>query len=266
VGEKKTVYTSNILVDQDDALSFGDNEEVRTGSSSPNAEHALTNERNQITLMDWGNAIVRSKDVDSAGTITALVMELHLEGDFKKTTKKITWLAQPTTAHPLVDATLIDYDYLITKKKLEEEDELKDFVTPVTEFREDALADANVRELKPNDIVQFERRGYYVFDGVADKLGTQTWEFVRIPDGRLAGLASKAGAAQANAEVATAEKSAKVKDKKGNNAAGAPGGVDQYGVTPPDTRMYKVDMAVGSGAPDITNATKMYSVESVYKV
>src|SRR5260221_608917 len=69
-----------------------------TGSSSPNAEHALTNERNQITLMDWGNAIVRSKDVDSSGTITALVMELHLEGDFKKTTKKITWLAHPTTA------------------------------------------------------------------------------------------------------------------------------------------------------------------------
>jgi glutamyl-tRNA synthetase len=29
VGEKKTVYTSSILVDQDDALSFEDNEEVR---------------------------------------------------------------------------------------------------------------------------------------------------------------------------------------------------------------------------------------------
>jgi len=217
--------------------------------------------------MDWGNAIVRSKDTDGSGTITALVMELHLEGDFKKTTKKITWLAQPTTAHPLVDATLIDYDYLITKKKLEEEDELKDFVTPVTEFREDALADANVRELKGGDIVQFERRGYYAFDGVADKAGTQTWEFIRIPDGRAAGLASKAGAAQANAGVATAEKSVKVSGKKGDNTAGAPGGgVDQYGVTPPDTKMYKVDMVVGTEAPDITNATKMYSVESVYKV
>ena len=219
--------------------------------------------------MDWGNAIVRSKDTDGSGTITALIMELHLEGDFKKTSKKITWLAQPTTAHPLVDATLIDYDYLITKKKLEEEDELKDFVTPVSEFREDALADANVRELERNDIVQFERRGYYVFDGVADKAGTQTWEFIRIPDGRAAGLASKAGAAQANAEVATAKKSAKGNDKKGDNAAGAGGaggGVDQYGVTSPDTKMYKVDMVVGTEVPDITNATKMYGVESVYKV
>ena len=197
--------------------------------------------------MDWGNAIVRSKETDSSGTVTALVMELHLEGDFKKTTKKITWLAQPTSAHPLVNATLIDYDYLITKKKLEEEDYLKDFVTPVTEFREDALADANVRELKRGDIVQFERRGYYVFDGVvgggADER-PQTWEFICIPDGRAAGLASKAGAANAAAATASV---GKVNEKKGNKAAAAPdaaGGVDRYGVTLADTKMYKVDMAV----------------------
>ena len=29
VGEKKSVYSSSILIDQDDALSFEDNEEVR---------------------------------------------------------------------------------------------------------------------------------------------------------------------------------------------------------------------------------------------
>ena len=212
--------------------------------------------------------------------ITALSMELHLEGDFKKTTKKITWLAQPTTAHPLIDATLIDYDYLITKKKLEENDELKDFATPVTEFREAALADANVRELKRGDIIQFERRGYYIFDGTAEK----TWEFIRIPDGRAAGLASKAGGTAAEAprqskgedsSVTAAGKPAKPNDKKGktktnptaaDDVAPAAGGVDRYGVTAPDTKMYKVDMVVGSDAPDIENATKMYKVESVYQV
>ena len=233
--------------------------------------------------MDWGNAIVRSKTTDSSGMITALSMVLHLEGDFKKTTKKITWLAQPTTAHPLLDATLIDYDYLITKKKLEENDELKDFATPVTEFREAALADANVRELKRGDIIQFERRGYYIFDGIAEKGKQQqekTWEFIRIPDGRAAGLASKAGGTTAAAAEASrqskgedsAGKPAKPNDKKGkiktvaDDAAPAAGGVDKYGVTPPDTKMYKVDMVVGSDAPDIENATKMYKVESVYQV
>ena len=255
VGEKETVYTSNILIDQEDAVSFESNEEVRW--FFPSAPSALTN-GNQITLMDWGNAIVRSKTTDSSGMITALSMELHLEGDFKKTTKKITWLAQPTTAHPLIDATLIDYDYLITKKKLEENDDLKDFATPVTEFREAAFADANVRELKRGDIIQFERRGYFIFDGIAEK-GEQekTWEFIRIPDGRAAGLASKAGGTGA-AEVPR-------QSMKTANAAPA-GGVDRYGVTPPDTRMYKADMVVGFDAPDIENATKMYKVESVYQV
>ena len=75
----------------------------------------------QITLMDWGNAIVRNKTLDSAGKVTAIEMDLHLEGDFRKTKKKITWLAAPTAQHALVDATLLDHDYLITKK-LEEND------------------------------------------------------------------------------------------------------------------------------------------------
>jgi glutamyl-tRNA synthetase len=227
--------------------------------------------------MDWGNAIVRSKTTDSSGTITALSMELHLEGDFKKTTKKITWLAQPTTAHPLVNATLIDYDYLITKKKLEENDELKDFATPVTEFREEAFADANVRELTRGDIIQFERRGYYAFDGVAERGKQETWEFILIPDGRAAGLASKAGGT-ANAEApqrskgeeskvapATASKQAKA-PAAAADAAPAADGVDRYGITPADTKMYKVDMAVGAEVPDIKDATKMYRVESVYEL
>src|SRR6266571_1186518 len=98
--------------------------------------------------MDWGNAIVRSKGKDANGNITSLTMDLNLEGDFRKTKKKITWLAQPTTGHPLAQVCLVDFDYLITKKKLEENDDLKDFVTPVTEFKESGYADANVLEVK----------------------------------------------------------------------------------------------------------------------
>ena len=144
----------------------------------------------QITLMDWGNAFVRSKVIGKDGEVVSLVMELNLDGDFRKTKKKITWLAQPTDSHPVIEVTLLDYDYLITKKKLEEEDDVKDFVPPVTEFREEALADANVKRLKAGDIIQFERKGYYIFDG---RPGDGKLEFIRIPDGRAAGLASKAG-------------------------------------------------------------------------
>ena len=33
--------------------------------------------------MDWGNAIVRSKTVDATGKVTAIIMDLHLDGDFR---------------------------------------------------------------------------------------------------------------------------------------------------------------------------------------
>jgi glutamyl-tRNA synthetase len=143
--------------------------------------------------MDWGNAIVRSKTTDSSGTVTSLTMDLNLEGDFRTTKKKITWLAQPSDAHPLAPITLLDYDYLITKKKLEETDDVADFVTPVTEFREEAYADANVTMLQVGDIIQFERKGYYIFDGRSRGVDGERMEFILIPDGRAASVAKKAG-------------------------------------------------------------------------
>ncbi|KAH7920134.1 glutamate-tRNA ligase [Leucogyrophana mollusca] len=227
VGEKQTIYTSTILVEQEDAASFADQEE--------------------ITLMDWGNAIVRSKTTGPSGEITSLTMDLYLEGDFRKTSKKITWLAQPTATHTLVDVTLLDYDYMITKKKLEENDDVKDFVTPVSEFREEAVADANVRSVTKGDIIQFERKGYFIFDGPAEdgKL-----EFIRIPDGRAASLASKAG-------------------KPGVVAVPAPVSTDGAGAssgdTPVTTKMYKVGKVYGDEAVKPSVNTKMYTVKGVYE-
>ena len=192
--------------------------------------------------MDWGNAIVRSKTVND-GRVTAITMDLHLEGDFRKTKKKITWLAAPTPSHSLVESTLLDYDYLITKKKMEEDDQFADFVTPVSEFREDAVADANVKDLKKGDIIQFERKGYYIFDGKAEdgKL-----EFILIPDGRAASIASKAGL------------EASAKGKKAETAGPSSD-------TPVDTKMYQVEKIYGEGEVKTPADTKMYKIENVYK-
>ncbi|KAL0581100.1 glutamate--tRNA ligase [Marasmius crinis-equi] len=225
VGDKKTVYTSTILLDQEDAASFDDQEE--------------------ITLMDWGNAYVRSKAVDASGTVTSVELELHLEGDFKKTKKKITWLAQSTSEHPLIPVTLLDYDYLITKKKLEENDNVKDFITPVTEFRETALADANVKDLKKGDYLQFERKGYFIFDGENKEDGRL--EFIRIPDGKAAGLASKAGAPATPAASQSVPKHPHSAEAAAANASS----------------MYKVNSVYGETVhPEVP--TTMYKVDSIY--
>ncbi|KAH9833055.1 glutamate-tRNA ligase [Rhodofomes roseus] len=243
VGEKNTVFSSNVLVEQEDAVTFDDNEE--------------------ITLMDWGNAIVRSKTIDANGVITALTMDLHLSGDFRKTKKKITWLSDPVAhpAHALVDATLLDYDYLITKKKLEDEDDVKDFVTPLSEFRQEAWADANVLSLSKGDIIQFERKGYYIYDGVSKETGSR--EFICIPDGRAASIASKA-APVANAPGKAAKEEKEIAEKGGRGAGAGVSGEAAFAI-PVDTKMYKVDPIYGQGELETPADTKMYKVKNVYE-
>ncbi|KAL9107350.1 MAG: hypothetical protein Q9227_007715 [Pyrenula ochraceoflavens] len=187
VGEKQVWYGSTIWIEQEDALSFEDEEE--------------------ITLMNWGNAFVKSKKMSPAGTIVEMGFALHPDGDFKTTKKKITWLSNDQT---LVPVTLVDFEFLLTVDKLPatkdknsqkdeadqagepeqpEDDEAdvgdeeagakehlkqqKDgvgwtsFLTPKTEFRVDAFADCNAADLKEGDIVQFERKGYFRCDKAA---------------------------------------------------------------------------------------------------
>ncbi|KAK9366944.1 tRNA synthetases class I, catalytic domain-containing protein [Lipomyces kononenkoae] len=159
VGIKKVIYSSEIYIDQDDAQTIKDNEEV--------------------TLMDWGNAIMKTirRDGDKVTGIDAV---LHLEGDFRKTEKKITWLAATDDATPV---DLVDFDYLITKEKLGETDDVADFVTPNTEFKTPALADLNVRDMKEGEIIQFERKGYYRLDKPYSEGSPAV--FFTIPDGKV---------------------------------------------------------------------------------
>jgi glutamyl-tRNA synthetase len=159
LGDKKIIYSSRILIDQDDAKTLKDNEE--------------------FTLMDWGNAIVtaiRHKD----DVVTEIEVKLHLEGDFKKTEKKISWLADTTD---LVPVELIDFDHLITKEKIEEGENFEDYLTPETEFHTAAVADVNIKDLAVGAVIQFERKGYYRLD-TAYSEGHPAL-FFTVPDGKV---------------------------------------------------------------------------------
>ncbi|KAI1391712.1 glutamyl-tRNA synthetase [Hypoxylon trugodes] len=140
IGTKKVAFSKELILDQADAKSFKDGEE--------------------ITLMQWGNAFVRA--VASGDPITSITCELNVKGDVRSTDKKVTWLS--TQGQTLVDAELWDFDYLITKDKLEEEDDLEKFLNPVTATLEEAFCDEGVTKLKKDDIIQLERRGYYRVD------------------------------------------------------------------------------------------------------
>lgn len=162
VGVKRVAYSSSIVLDQEDAKSFKQDEE--------------------ITLMNWGNAFVR-KIATSGDIVTELELELHVEGDFKKTEKKVTWLS--TEGQQLVPVELVDFDHLLTKDSLGEDDKLEDFLNPKTEFRDEAVADGNVAALKEGDIIQFERKGYYRLD--SPYVDGKPAVFFCIPTGKTGG-------------------------------------------------------------------------------
>ena len=174
LGEKKVFYSKNVILEQEDCRTFAQDEE--------------------ITLMNWGNAIVRKieyestgdkadiKDgVGSLGNVKYIEFDLHLEGDFKITKKKVTWLS---TDQDLVKIELHTFDHLLSKDKLTEEEEGKweDFLTAKSDIVETGVADCNVADVKVDDFIQFDRKGFYRCDKqvTKDSVGV----FFKIPTGK----------------------------------------------------------------------------------
>ncbi|EPS64826.1 hypothetical protein M569_09949, partial [Genlisea aurea] len=159
-GEKAVVFSNRLLIDYTDAESISVDEEV--------------------TLKDWGNAVVKEIKKDEKGIITELVGVLNLEGNVKKTKLKLTWLADTKELVPL---SLIHFDYLITKKKLEEDEDFIDVVNPCTKTEAQALGESDMRNLKQGDILQLERKGYYRCD-VPFVRPSKPIVLFAIPDGK----------------------------------------------------------------------------------
>lgn len=90
------------------------------------ADAAQLVEGEEVTLMAWGNIIVDKVHREGEnGPVTSVEGRLHLAGDFKKTKLKLTWLAQSDECPSM---ELQHFGYLITKKKLEEDDVFEDYV------------------------------------------------------------------------------------------------------------------------------------------
>jgi len=160
LGNKVVTYQNRILIDSADASEIKDNEEV--------------------TLMDWGNALIKSITKDANGTVTALEAELHLAGDFKSTEKKLTWLADTPDLIPII---MREYSYVITKKKLEEDDDFEKYINPLSLVETTGVADPALRTINQGDKIQLERKGFYIVDSPFT-YPDHPLILVQIPDGR----------------------------------------------------------------------------------
>jgi glutamyl/glutaminyl-tRNA synthetase len=155
-----------------------------------------------VTLMDFGNVEVTAiKD----GGKRVFARFLPHNTDFKNTVK-ITWLAD---IPDLVPITVFKYTDLLTKDKLDEEDEFEQYVNRESVETENLCADINVRMLQKGDIIQLERRGYYICDSVYVRDGNKSLPFslIEIPDGRV----------ERDLAAEKIEKESKLQSKKGKN-------------------------------------------------
>eukprot|EP01024_Parvocaulis_polyphysoides_P039920 TRINITY_DN3617_c0_g1_i1.p1 TRINITY_DN3617_c0_g1~~TRINITY_DN3617_c0_g1_i1.p1 ORF type:complete len:469 (-),score=60.50 TRINITY_DN3617_c0_g1_i1:139-1416(-) len=162
-GKKATTRSANIWIDQEDAKQLYENEEV--------------------TLMDWGNCYIRIIVRDeSSQKILSMEGELHLEGSVKTTKWKLTWLPQLDELIPL---KLVEFGYLITKSKFEDDDNIEDFINETSEIDTYAIGDPNMRTLQRGEVIQLERKGYYRVDEPYLKKG-ESMVLFNIPDGKEA--------------------------------------------------------------------------------
>jgi hypothetical protein len=175
-----------------------------------------------------------------------------LEGDFKKTKLKLTWLAhlpdtpaatlartpftpphvtlifaqklfsraplRPLPRRRQVPLTLREFDHLITKRKVEDDDKIADLFNDKSAWARPAWGDCNMGTLAKGDVIQLERKGYWIVDVPAGGAGPGSPAvLLSIPDGREAKPAADEKAAKAAAAAAAAPKEPKL-DKAAKEA------------------------------------------------
>uniref|UniRef100_A0A674BU20 Bifunctional glutamate/proline--tRNA ligase n=1 Tax=Salmo trutta TaxID=8032 RepID=A0A674BU20_SALTR len=184
VGMKAVWYGPRVLVEGADAETFTEGETV--------------------TFINWGNIIITKIHKDPRGKVTSLEGKLNLENkDFKKTTK-ITWLAETPHA-PLLPTVCVNYQHLITKPVMGKEDDFKEYINKQSKLEEKMLGDPCLKDLKKGDIIQLQRRGFYICDQPYEPISPYSCKespcvLLYIPDGHTkemptAGSKSKSQAA-----------------------------------------------------------------------
>lgn len=178
LGERPLWKSNNILIDFVDA-------------------DKLVNVGEKVTLMNWGNVLIKSKQLQEDGSYLLTGDYLPEDKDFKKTAK-ITWLADGTN---LLLAELIEYDHLIKTKKVDEDVDFEAIVNVNSRFTAPYYVDSNIRTLNAGQFLQFERKGYYKIDKVTKVGDDFKYEFIYTPDGKAVGLAVNGNLTSLNSEI-----------------------------------------------------------------
>ncbi|XP_075060370.1 bifunctional glutamate/proline--tRNA ligase isoform X4 [Mixophyes fleayi] len=167
VGTKPVWYGPRVLIEGADAETLSEGE--------------------MVTFINWGNLNITKIHRDPSGKIQSLDAKLNLDNkDYKKTTK-ITWLAETSKA-PFTPTICVNYDHLITKPVLGKEEDFKQYVNRNSKQEEVMIGDPCLKSLKKGDLIQLQRRGFYICDEVYEPISPHSCKeapcvLFYIPDG-----------------------------------------------------------------------------------
>jgi glutamyl-tRNA synthetase len=116
----------------------------------------------KITLMQWGNCTLSKIDVDAKTGKISLVGKIDEEDKVFKGTAKVTWLTNDPNS--LIEIDIKEYDHLITKPKIEPDDDPAEVFNKNSVSSEIAYAEGACRQMQKGCFFQFQRRGLYICD------------------------------------------------------------------------------------------------------
>ena len=143
IGEK-TVWTGPVLT-----IDGVDAEQLKEGENA--------------TFINWGNLMIKKVNKANSKVVSVDAEDNTSNKDFKKTLK-LTWLCENEDKSPFTPSLLIYYDHIISKPILDKDDDFKNFVGQDSKHEVEMLGDPELKNLKKGDMVQIQRRGYFICD------------------------------------------------------------------------------------------------------
>ena len=162
----------------------------------------------KITLMQWGNIEVTKITLGGQGSEKTSIVALegtYLKGDvdYASTVRKLQWVANTTDK---VSIQVHEYGYLLKEAKVLTDDDgnyvdkngtavpFEYFLTPLNETHAtfNCWAEAGVKLVAEDDIVQFQRLGYFRCDKAGNGEGAGA-QYFTVPDGKQKSMSNRTG-------------------------------------------------------------------------
>uniref|UniRef100_A0A670I0H7 Bifunctional glutamate/proline--tRNA ligase n=1 Tax=Podarcis muralis TaxID=64176 RepID=A0A670I0H7_PODMU len=212
VGLKSVWYSPKVLVEGADAETLTEGE--------------------MVTFINWGNITITKIHKNSAGKITSIDAKLNLENKDYKKTAKITWLAETPRAPP-IPTVCVNYEHLITKPVLGKEEDFKQYVNRNSKQEELMLGDPCLKDLKKGDIIQIQRRGFYICDQPYEPISPYSCKeapciLIYIPDGHTKEMPTSGSKEKTKAETASTAPKGRSAPLVADASAAAPTSVEDH--------------------------------------